>query len=226
MTSQQMQKRYELFVQAYMCSFNKTYSAIKAGYSKSSAHNQGSRMMKNDEVKAMIEVEMKRLRERMSEKASEIFGRLWYQLEMIDDKIQRHEDALSAVEKLETKLIPHSKRLAELEKERDNLKLTAQTLDGRTIEQRDEKKALNNKIRNVEKNINQAKSSKKKIYAQMNRHQLFIIDAFAWEKIMTMRANILRDLFDRVGYKATDKVEMNIDGGVTIIDDIEAFIDD
>ncbi|MBC1738733.1 hypothetical protein [Listeria seeligeri] len=54
---------------------------------------------------------------------------------------------------------------------------------------------------------------------------MYLLDPFAWEKILTMRATILRDLLDRAGYKTTDKLEVQMDAGVTIIADIEMMLD-
>ena len=43
----------------FICNFNQTEAAKRAGYSEASAHNQGSRLMKNDEVLRAIEERMK-----------------------------------------------------------------------------------------------------------------------------------------------------------------------
>lgn len=48
-------KRQQLFVHHYMIDMNATQAAIRAGYSEKSAYNQGTRMMKNDEVRRAIE---------------------------------------------------------------------------------------------------------------------------------------------------------------------------
>lgn len=47
--------KQRVFVAEYMKDMNATRAAIRAGYSRRSAHNQGQRMIKNDEVAAEIE---------------------------------------------------------------------------------------------------------------------------------------------------------------------------
>jgi len=47
--------KQELFVYEYLKCFNATRAAIAAGYSERSAYNQGSRLMKNDDVTRAIE---------------------------------------------------------------------------------------------------------------------------------------------------------------------------
>lgn len=36
----------------------------------------------------------------------------------------------------------------------------------------------------------------------------------------SVRYNAAKDILDRTGFKATDKVDMNLSGGITIVDDI------
>ena len=55
----QLTPKQQLFVECYFaCGFNATKAAIRAGYSKTSAHNQGSRLIRNDEVSAAIKKRM------------------------------------------------------------------------------------------------------------------------------------------------------------------------
>lgn len=57
--------RQRLFVAEYMKDLNATRAAIRAGYSKRSAHNQGQRMIKNDYVGAAIAQAMRERVERV-----------------------------------------------------------------------------------------------------------------------------------------------------------------
>jgi phage terminase small subunit len=46
--------KHSLFVREYLVDRNATRAAVSAGYSAKSAHNQGARLMKNDEIAAEI----------------------------------------------------------------------------------------------------------------------------------------------------------------------------
>jgi len=51
-----LKDQYELFCQEYVANgFNSTQAAISAGYAKSSAYNQGHRILKNPEVQERVE---------------------------------------------------------------------------------------------------------------------------------------------------------------------------
>lgn len=69
-----MTDQMKLFAIEYVKTGNMTLAAIKAGYSEASAYNQGSRLMKNDEVAQYVaELQneiMQELRVRMASKAS------------------------------------------------------------------------------------------------------------------------------------------------------------
>lgn len=54
-------KKQLVFVEEYLKDFNGTQAAIRAGYSRRSAHNQGQRMVKNDEVKSYIRARLDEL---------------------------------------------------------------------------------------------------------------------------------------------------------------------
>ena len=56
--------KQQLFVQEYLVDLNATRAAIRAGYSAASAHNQGYRMMMNDEVGKAIQKAMDERSER------------------------------------------------------------------------------------------------------------------------------------------------------------------
>ena len=60
------------FVEEYVISGNATEAATKAGYSRRSAHNQATRMMKNDEVLAYKDQVLSRLESEKIAQADEI----------------------------------------------------------------------------------------------------------------------------------------------------------
>jgi phage terminase small subunit len=49
-----MNQKQKAFATEYVIDYNATQAAIRAGYSEKAAYNQGNRLMKNDEVQAMI----------------------------------------------------------------------------------------------------------------------------------------------------------------------------
>lgn len=50
-----MKKRYEVFINAYLKSFNRTQAAKEAGYSEKTATQQGWRLFHTPEIKAEID---------------------------------------------------------------------------------------------------------------------------------------------------------------------------
>lgn len=87
-----MTEQWEIFATEYARTGNATQSAIVAGYSETSAYNQGYRLMKNDEVvKRIAEIQhqmSQELRDKMSAKASSAFEVL--------EQIMRNPDAKDA----------------------------------------------------------------------------------------------------------------------------------
>ena len=58
-----MNKKQQKFADFYLSSFNATQSAIKAGYSKQSAHTQGYRLLKYPDIKTYISEELAKQKE-------------------------------------------------------------------------------------------------------------------------------------------------------------------
>jgi phage terminase small subunit len=223
MASEKTIEKYQIFVLAYVNTFNATQAAISAGYSKKTAYSQGNRLLKNDEVRLLLDEQIKKLRERMSDDASRIYAMLWNQLKMVDEKIVKHDEAQAAINLLEQQLIPVNVSMSKKEADKAVIKRKADEIDGRR--NRELKREYLDQMRNLDCEMVIVKYDKKKIYAQMAQYKMYLLDPFAWEKILTMRATILRDLLDRAGYKTTDKLEVQMDAGVTIIDDIEMMLD-
>jgi len=59
-----LKQRKEEFVQHYLVTRNATESAVRCGYSKKSAYNQGHRMMNDDEVQELLTLELADSKER------------------------------------------------------------------------------------------------------------------------------------------------------------------
>lgn len=55
----QLKDQQELFVSAYLRTFNATRAAIEAGYSEATAYSQGSRLLKNVEISARVQARLR-----------------------------------------------------------------------------------------------------------------------------------------------------------------------
>lgn len=67
-----MNARQTRFVQEFVKDPNATRAAIRAGYSADSAHNQGARLIKNDEILRAIQAEGTKIQERFELTAEDI----------------------------------------------------------------------------------------------------------------------------------------------------------
>ncbi|MEB7394305.1 terminase small subunit [Mammaliicoccus sciuri] len=68
----ELSTKQQRFADEYLKSLNITQSAINAGYSKTSAHVAGSRLLKNDKVKNYIDSQKKELMEKGVLEAQEL----------------------------------------------------------------------------------------------------------------------------------------------------------
>ena len=57
-------KRHRLFVEEYLIDLNATQAAIRAGYSKKTANEQGARLLANVSIQKYIEEQQKKRQER------------------------------------------------------------------------------------------------------------------------------------------------------------------
>ena len=64
MKKQTLTSKQKLFAHEYLVDSNCTQAAIRAGYSKKTAHSQGSRLLKHVDVKAMISKKMLKIVEK------------------------------------------------------------------------------------------------------------------------------------------------------------------
>lgn len=71
------------FIEEYLLDLNATQAAIRAGYSKSNAHNQGSRLLENAKVAAAIAERMKARAERCEIDQDKVLREI-YRLAMSD----------------------------------------------------------------------------------------------------------------------------------------------
>lgn len=203
--SEKTKEKYDLFVAAYLLTFNATQSAIEAGYSEKTAKQQGSRLLTNVYVKEKLELELKRLRERMAEEGSRAFARLLNMLIDVDVKLRRHDEAMHSMEQahigiyeINEKLLPYQERLNSLEKQ-------YRKVNGN--KDRELKQDLAYQMEQVEEEMKPIQLEKRPHLFKLDVEQSYVVYPRDWEKIMALKASLLQDILDRGGFKPTDKIE-------------------
>jgi phage terminase small subunit len=186
--------KQELFVKHYLMSFNAKQAAIKAGYSERTAEQQGARLLSNVKVDKIIQEEMARLRERMSEDANKIYAGLWQELNELTDKINSHYQAEKAVKK-------HKK-------ERNVILLEVGADNEYQLEE----------LRLKPKELFDLRGQLRIINFMEQEAAADLLRPAQFFKAQELRAKLLHDLFDRAGYKPTDKInlEANVSGGLDL----------
>ena len=81
-----MSPKENRFVAEYLKDQNATQAAIRAGYSKRSAGNQGNRLMKNDEIKAAIDDRVQSIAEKVGASKEYVLAAL---KEVVERSLQR-----------------------------------------------------------------------------------------------------------------------------------------
>lgn len=183
-------KKQELFVKYYLMTFNATEAAIKAGYSEKTATAQGARLLTNVKVEKLINDEMARLRERMAEEANRIYAALWRQIDEMTERINAHYAAEKAIKSLNK-----DKHALLFGSDLDSEEQLAEPprglqLDHIAIED------LKKQFREINFKLEQAALD------LFQREQNFF-------RAQELRAKLLHDLFDRAGYKPTDKIDLD-----------------
>jgi phage terminase small subunit len=210
--------RQDAFVREYLTSFNATQAVIKAGYSEKTAAVTGAKLLRNAKVAKKIDEAMAKLRERFEHDSNIAYAKLWQQLDEVDKKIEKHNQAMQEIDDIQKSLIDMqpaideaNSKVAEIEgqmreaKKHDNQALLME-LKEKMDEALKEQKPVSLKRSNANKEI--------------DRLTKFLIKPAAWEKIETMRMNILHDILDRGGYRPTDKVEITGAQSVKIVNDL------
>lgn len=192
--------KQELFVKHYLMSFNATQAAIKAGYSEKTADSQGARLLKNVKVEKLINDEMGRLRERMSQEANRIYAKLWEEINELTDLINLHYQAQKAIKSLN--------------KDKHALLFGSNLDDEEQLE--NEKKCLQLQIDFVTQE--DLKRQIREINFKLQEAAIDLMGNKDFLRAQELRAKLLHDLFDRAGYKPTDKIDLNqnISGGLDL----------
>jgi phage terminase small subunit len=190
--------KQQLFVKHYLMSFNAKQAAIAAGYSEKTAEQQGARLLSNVKVEKLINDEMARLRERMSEEANKIYAALWQEINELADLIGAHYQAQKAIKSLN--------------KDKHAL------LFGSKL---DNEEQIDNPPRGLSLDfvtIQDLKEQLREINFKLQEARLDILGNKDFLRAQELRAKLLHDLFDRAGYKPTDKIDLNqnISGGLDL----------
>ena len=88
-------RRKKLFIDEYIISLNATESAKKAGYSERTAYSQGSRLLKNVEVKTEIDRIMNASAKENKITKDNALKKLW---DIVNDSNSKEADRIRAIE--------------------------------------------------------------------------------------------------------------------------------
>lgn len=190
-----------------MNGFNGKDAAISAGYSAKTAEQQASRLLRNVKVLEFIDDEMKLLSKRMRDDASKIYAELWKQVRMIDEKIAKHEEASAKLSitdaRKKTAKADINNLKAKIRRIEDKLK----KLDGRKSDEGNLKKELLDEHGELKIQLEELEDSVSEIYEEVSASKRDLLWHKDWKEILSLRAQILQDLFDRSGYKETSELQ-------------------
>lgn len=196
------EEKYDIFAKAYVTNgFNGTKAAIKAGYAENSADVTASKLLRNTKVLEKIDAEMKMLSKRMQDDASLIYFELWNQVRMIDEKLAKHEAASEQLSITDARTVVMKADITNLKAKIRRTENKRNAIDGRKsggMKEKDElKKELEEMYMELE-NMQEVLDDLDSTAATSRRDLLWHRD---WKEIMSLRTQILQDLFDRAGYK-------------------------
>lgn len=129
--SNKTKERYDLFVDCYLQTFNATQSAIKVGYSQKTARQQGHKLLTNAYIKEKIQLEMKRLRDRMKDEGLRSFSMLLDIAMQTEGKIQAHNEAEIAIDKIKSELSDLELEMLKANNDLEKVQKAADAIDGR-----------------------------------------------------------------------------------------------
>lgn len=188
--------RQALFIKHYLATFNAKTAAIKAGYSERTAESQGSRLLKNVKVTEILDSEMAKLRERMSKDANRVYAALWIQIDELTEQINAHNEARKKIRSLfnDKAALLYGMNLDSEAEIEDSRELMADPLA---------KEDLKKQLREINAKIQQA-------------HLESFDKESNYYRAQEIRAKLLHDLFDRAGYKPTDRMEVSHSGAIDV----------
>lgn len=184
--------KQSIFVQKWLQTFNGKKAAIAAGYSEKTAEQQAARLLSNVKVRKVIDDEQARLRERMKDDANKIYAALWSELDEITEKLNLHYAA--------------EKTIKSLLKDKNAILFERRVMDEYGLDQLNER----------DPEVLSAKEEVMSINFKLEQAKIDAMRPAHYFKAQDIRARLLHDLFDRAGYKATDKIQLNHSGGVDL----------
>ncbi|HDU0057234.1 TPA: terminase small subunit [Listeria monocytogenes] len=202
------EEKYNIFAKTYvMNGFNGKDAAISAGYSAKTAEQQASRLLRNVKVLEFIDEEMKLLSKRMRDDASKIYAELWKQVRMIDEKIAKHEEASAKLSVTDAQKITAKADINNLKAKIRRIEDKLKKLDGRKSDEGNLKKELLDEHGELKIQLEELEDSVSEIYEEVSASKRDLLWHKDWKEILSLRAQILQDLFDRSGYKETSELQ-------------------
>ncbi|EAC2977331.1 terminase small subunit [Listeria monocytogenes] len=196
------EEKYKIFAKTYvMNGFNGKKAAITAGYSEKSAEVTASKLLRNAKVLEIIDAEMKMLSKRMRDDASRIYFELWNQVRMIDDKMINHEEASKQLSVTEARVVVMKADITNLKSKIRRKEAKINKIDGRTNKGRAEKNGLKKELKEMYLELEESKESLDDLDSSMATSRRDLLWHRDWKELLTLRTQILQDLFDRAGYK-------------------------
>lgn len=201
-------QKYDLFVAAYIRCFNATKAAVEAGYKASNAKNQGSNMLTNPYIKKKIDTELGRLRQRFADEGNRAFADLLNILSDLDIKLRRHDEAELKITELENDLIILYEEMSILNRASSKLESKAKAIDGRKADSKKAKAELVSLIDEKSDELFELEVKVSKINREIRILYMNILKPAQWEKMLSLKADVLQDILDRGGFKSSDRLEL------------------
>jgi phage terminase small subunit len=176
-------------------------------------------LLRNAKVAKKIDEAMAKLRERFEHDSNIAYAKLWQQLDEVDKKIEKHNQAMQEIDDIQKSLIDMQPAIDEA-----NSKVSGIEGQMREAKKHDNQALLMELKEKLDEALKEQQPvSRKRSNAnkEIDRLSKYLIKPAAWEKIETMRMNILHDILDRGGYRPTDKVEITGAQPVRIVDDLD-----
>ncbi|EEU80621.1 conserved hypothetical protein [Enterococcus faecalis Fly1] len=205
--SKKTRERYDLFVGYYLQSFNATKAAVLVGYSEKTARQQGHKLLTNAYIKEKIQLEMKRLRDRMKDEGLRSFSMLLDIAMQTEEKIQAHNEAEIAIDKIKAELSDLELEMLKTNNDLEKVQKAADAIDGRKKEMRSHKRSLLEQIDSIKKEYFELNLERVVLLNELSKHQSRYLDAKEWEKLQNLKKSIFQDILDRGGFKAIDQIQ-------------------
>lgn len=200
-------EKYDMFVLYYLENFNATQAAIKAGYSKKTARQQGCKLLTNVYIKEKIRAEQERLRDRMEDEGLRSFSRLLGIAIETEEKLQKHDESEREIERLNLEISKLDLKIARLSRQLAAAKRLADSIDGRKAKLKEKKRAFLAEVETLDFQIFELEMLIQEMQLEKRQHQYNYLIPREWERFQQLKKSIYQDILDRGGFKAIDKME-------------------